>query len=99
MKKLLWLSVPVAAAVAALAVTRGGLVTSTGPTRPADRPAAAAPPSPAPGVPWFRDVTAAASIDFRHFDCATPMHYLQETMGSGLGWIDFNGDGWPDLFL
>src|SRR4051812_19486078 len=59
------------------------------------RPAALA---PTPGLPWFEDVTAAARLDFVHFDSATPMHYIQETMGSGLGWIDFNGDGWLDLF-
>ncbi len=51
-----------------------------------------------PGLPWFEDVTAAAGIDFVHFDSATPLFYIQETIGSGLGWIDFDNDGWPDLF-
>src|SRR5262249_42673906 len=51
-----------------------------------------------PGLPWFEDVTASSGIDFRHFDSATSMHYIQETVGSGLGWIDYDGDGWPDLF-
>lgn len=53
---------------------------------------------PTPGVPWFTDVTAAARIDFTHFDCSTPMHYIAETMGSGVAWIDYDHDGWPDLF-
>jgi enediyne biosynthesis protein E4 len=53
---------------------------------------------PEPGKPWFVDVTAAAGIDFVHFDPATDSHYIQETIGSGLGWIDFDNDGWPDLF-
>jgi hypothetical protein len=44
------------------------------------------------------DVAEAGGITFRHFDPATPMHYIQETLGSGLGWIDYNNDGWPDLF-
>src|SRR5436309_13717780 len=52
---------------------------------------------PTPGVPWFEDVTAAAGIDFLHFDPRTERHYIQETMGSGLGWIDYDNDGWPDL--
>ncbi len=57
-------------------------------------------PEPAePGLPWFVDVATAAGIAFRHFDPATPTHYIHETLGSGLGWIDYNNDGWPDLFV
>jgi hypothetical protein len=26
------------------------------------------------------------------------LHLISETMGSGLAWIDYDGDGWPDLF-
>src|SRR5215475_6948788 len=69
--------------------------------RPSDSPPAPSPAAvlePTPGVPWFIDVTAAAGIDFQHFDSATPMHYIHETFGSGIGWIDYNNDGWPDLF-
>jgi hypothetical protein len=44
------------------------------------------------------DVTAAAGIDFVHFDSATPMHYIQETIGSGIAWIDYDNDGLLDLF-
>jgi hypothetical protein len=57
-----------------------------------------APTEPTPGLPWFEDVTTASGIAFHHFDSATPMHYIQETIGSGLAWIDYNNDGWPDLF-
>jgi hypothetical protein len=67
------------------------------------RPATVAAPAeaelrPTPGKPWFEDVTAKAGIDFVHFDSATPMHYIPEVMGSGIGWVDYDGDGWPDLF-
>ena len=44
-------------------------------------------------------MTAACGIDFRHFDPATPAESVQETLGSGLAWIDFNNDGWLDLFV
>src|SRR5262249_35127435 len=44
------------------------------------------------------DVTAQAGVTFVHFDNHTPEHLIQETMGSGLAWIDYDGDGWPDLF-
>src|SRR5581483_6347348 len=47
---------------------------------------------PVPGLPWFEDVTAASGIDFHHYDSATSMNYIHETMGSGLAWIDYNND-------
>jgi hypothetical protein len=63
-----------------------------------DDPKAVEAAGPQPGVPWFQDVTADSRINFQHHDSATPMHYIPETMGSGVGWIDYNNDGWPDLF-
>ncbi len=45
------------------------------------------------------DVTAAAGISFRHNPGITPDRHLPETMGSGLAWLDFDGDGWLDLYL
>lgn len=53
---------------------------------------------PEAGGPWFVDVTREAGIDFIHFDPTTDSHFIQETMGSGIGWIDYDVDGWPDLF-
>lgn len=47
--------------------------------------------------PWFSDVARESGIDFAHRDPATPRHLIEETMGSGVAWIDFNRDGWPDL--
>ncbi len=61
-------------------------------------PSPSLPLAPTPGLPWFVDVAVASGVDFRHFDSATPMHYILETLGSGLGWIDYDEDGWPDLF-
>src|SRR5258708_38708105 len=49
------------------------------------------------GPIWFDDVTAASGVDFVHFDSATPMHYIHETIGSGVAWIDYDNDGWADL--
>jgi hypothetical protein len=46
----------------------------------------------------FTDVTARAGITFRAFDAATKEHLIPETMGHGLAWIDYDADGWPDLF-
>jgi hypothetical protein len=55
-------------------------------------------PAPMVGTPWFVDVAETAQVRFVHFDPATPRHYIQETMGSGVAWIDYDGDGWLDLF-
>ncbi|MCI0459465.1 MAG: CRTAC1 family protein [Gemmataceae bacterium] len=52
---------------------------------------------PTPGLPWFEDVASRSGITFQHHDSATDMHYIHEVMGSGLAWIDYNNDGWPDL--
>lgn len=46
----------------------------------------------------FEDVAVSAGVRFHHFDPATELHLMPETMGSGLGWIDYDADGWPDLF-
>lgn len=56
------------------------------------------PEGPTQGLPWFEDVTQSSGIRFQHFDSATPRHLIQETMGSGIAWIDYDVDGWPDLF-
>lgn len=47
----------------------------------------------------FTDVTRAAGIDFTHNSGRAGKKWLPETMGSGLAWIDYDGDGWPDLLL
>jgi len=46
----------------------------------------------------FTDVAAEAGIDWRHFG-GTRSSQLPEDMGSGAAWGDYDGDGWPDLFL
>jgi hypothetical protein len=47
----------------------------------------------------FVDVTAAAGITFRHDNARSAEKYLIETMGAGAAWIDFDNDGWLDLYL
>ncbi len=57
----------------------------------AERPAAAVP------MARFTDITAAAGITFHHFNGATGEKLLPETMGGGVAFLDFDGDGAPDL--
>jgi hypothetical protein len=47
----------------------------------------------------FEDLTRTAGIDFEHIDGRSPMHYLPEVMGAGVAWIDYDQDGYLDLFL
>ena len=47
----------------------------------------------------FVDVARSSGINFQHDNAATPEKYLIETMGSGCGWIDFDQDGFLDLYL
>jgi hypothetical protein len=47
----------------------------------------------------FTDVTAVAGVRFSHTSGAFGKKYLPETMGSGVAFLDFDGDGWQDLLL
>jgi len=61
---------------------------------------AAAPAAPAAdGGLKFTDVTAAAKIQFTHTSGATGKKYLPETIGAGGAFLDFDNDGWLDVFL
>jgi hypothetical protein len=47
----------------------------------------------------FTDITDRAGIDFTHNNGARGRKYLPETMGPGAAFIDYDGDGWSDIFL
>ena len=47
----------------------------------------------------FTDVTAEAGIRFVHATGAFGEKWMPETMGSGVIVLDYDGDGWPDLFF
>jgi hypothetical protein len=47
----------------------------------------------------FQDVTAKAGIRFVHNNGAFGKKFLPETVGPGVAFIDYDNDGWPDIFL
>jgi hypothetical protein len=83
-----------------IAHTPGGTVEQS-PANPAT-PAVLSSPADAveTGDPWFRDVTADSGIHFvcRNGEEADQLTIL-ESLGSGVGLIDYDGDGLLDIFL
>ena len=55
-------------------------------------------PAPASSI-QFRDITLQAGIRFVHNNGAFGEKYLPETLGPGVAFIDYDNDGWPDIFL
>lgn len=47
----------------------------------------------------FTDVTASAGIAFTHVAGATGNKWYPETIGAGAGFLDYDGDGRPDILL
>jgi enediyne biosynthesis protein E4 len=47
----------------------------------------------------FRDITQQAGIHFVHNNGAFGKKYLPETMGPGVAFIDYDNDGWQDIFI
>jgi enediyne biosynthesis protein E4 len=68
------------------------------PSTIANPPESSAVPRPS-GPIEFADLTAQAGIHFKHNSGAFGKKYLPETMGSGVCFIDYDNDGWQDIFL
>src|SRR5215831_1293478 len=47
----------------------------------------------------FVDVTKSAGLTFTHYTGAFGKKYLPEALGPGVAFIDYDGDGWQDLFF
>src|SRR5438128_1693529 len=47
----------------------------------------------------FTDVTQETGITWRHFSGQSPDHFLIETMGGGVAFLDFDNDGLQDIFF
>ena len=47
----------------------------------------------------FRDITTQAGIHFQHNNAAFGKKWLPETLGSGVAFLDYDNDGYPDILL
>jgi hypothetical protein len=62
----------------------------------------AASPGRPEGLPFdlrLVDVTADSGVDFTHENSPTTQKYLIETMSGGVAMLDYDNDGWLDLFF
>jgi len=48
--------------------------------------------------PQFVDITLQAGVDFKHVDGRSGQKFLLETLGCGVSLLDFNGDGYLDIY-
>jgi enediyne biosynthesis protein E4 len=51
------------------------------------------------GTPQFVDIAREAGVIFHHTNGASPEKHLVETMGSGAVFLDYDDDGFVDIFL
>ncbi|MDX1645290.1 MAG: CRTAC1 family protein [Thermoanaerobaculia bacterium] len=47
----------------------------------------------------LRELAPMVGLDFVHVRGASGEKHLPETMGAGVAWLDYDGDGWLDLYL
>ena len=67
---------------------------------PIDQPQLGPPPLDAPVR--FEDLAQAVGLDFRYFNGKDPGKVgtrMYEVDGGGVGVLDYDGDGWPDIYL
>jgi len=102
-----WVGIGVAAVAAAAAVVILRPQTATSPpVPPAGTSRDSPPPAPRgpsreaePGPIVLRDVTRQAGVAFHHTDGNGGKRYIVETVASGLATLDYDGDGWIDIYF
>src|SRR5215472_1566354 len=84
----------------------GLILPAIGPAEKSAAPSKKNPESPYPadnvhpGPAWFMDVAGSAGLRMKNVNGgADTKKYIIETTGSGVAILDYDNDGWPDIFL
>ncbi len=102
-----WTLVAPRSAEASAALVRQGAATSTAPAREfasllsevAKSPVGARPDRSSPGAPiCFRDDAETVGLRFTYDNGPSPARQLPETMSGGVALLDYDGDGWLDVY-
>ena len=89
-----------AACLAVVAVVHGALFAAPGLPQRLSGVAKSQPSPNAPvRLPMFRDVAPTVGLDFVHINGASEQRLLPEILGPGGLFLDFDNDGWLDVFL
>ncbi len=62
-------------------------------------PIATVSPPPQPDYPFIEIPSSASGITFRHTAAHSPQKYLPETTGAGCAFLDYDNDGWMDIYF
>jgi hypothetical protein len=54
---------------------------------------------PAPEFPFEQIPASASGISWTHVNAKSPEKYLPETTGAGCAFLDYDNDGWMDIYL
>ncbi len=54
---------------------------------------------PQPDYPFIEIPSSASGIMFRHTAAHSPQKYLPETTGAGCAFLDYDNDGWMDIYF
>ena len=91
----------VALALFLAGTTLAGQMGTPTPLSPAERQKAEAEKAttePVPNYPQLVDITKSTGIDFEH-KSSPEGKFIAESMSGGVALIDYDGDGWPDIYF
>jgi enediyne biosynthesis protein E4 len=81
------------------AATRASVLAELGPAPDPARAHASVATATTGPVPAFTDDAEAVGLRFRYDPGASKERQVPETMGSGIGLLDYDGDGWFDVYV